>query len=160
MDKKASSAVDRVTSNENPLQVSGVEIVGKRALCERLGWSRPALDRRIRADKGFPVLRCGNRGTPWQFDIDAVLAHLANSPAPRRDPASLLPSTCRTPDTPSREALCDVRREIARMQALRRVIEGLMAELGGVIDRISTALGYAGMSSEVGPEVSGHGDGH
>lgn len=52
------------------------ETVGKAELCEILAWSRPRLDRRLRDDPAFPVLRKGDRSGGWEFRPADVLAYL------------------------------------------------------------------------------------
>lgn len=56
----------------------GPDIVGKVELCQRLGWNRMRLDRRLQADPRFPVLYRGGtgKGRGWQFDFDAVKTYL------------------------------------------------------------------------------------
>ncbi|CAB3759401.1 hypothetical protein [Paraburkholderia solisilvae] len=103
------------------------EIVDKKQLCERLGWSRPKLDRRLRTDENFPVLWRSNRSGPWQFDLDAVVAHLeaAGESAERRwMPAA--GSRAGMPDDVSGE----LRRELSEMRALRQAVEALLMQLG------------------------------
>lgn len=51
-------------------------IVGKKALCEILGWSRMKLDRRLDEDEAFPVETRGTQAGGWAFDVDAVQAYL------------------------------------------------------------------------------------
>ncbi|MHB9833837.1 hypothetical protein Q8F57_003260 [Paraburkholderia terrae] len=57
-------------------------LIGKAALCEALGWSRPTLDRRLDRDASFPVSKRGTRAGGWEFDLAAVRAYL-NGDAPR-----------------------------------------------------------------------------
>lgn len=62
--------------------------VGKAALANILGWTRPKLDRRLKTDAGFPVLKRGDQSGGWEFDPAAVKTHLgigrkaAKKPAP------------------------------------------------------------------------------
>lgn len=50
--------------------------VGKKALAEDLGWSRPTLDKRLDSDPNFPVLQRGGKGGGWKFDPMAVRRYL------------------------------------------------------------------------------------
>jgi phage terminase Nu1 subunit (DNA packaging protein) len=50
--------------------------VGKKALCEHLGWSRPTLDARLKADPNFPVRERGGKGGGWKFIVEDVRAYL------------------------------------------------------------------------------------
>ena len=59
--------------------------IGKAALCEMLGWSRPKLDRTISRDSNFPVAQRGSQAGGWEFNPNAVRAYLnGDAPAPRR----------------------------------------------------------------------------
>lgn len=51
-------------------------IVGKKQLCEALGWSRMKLDRRLDDDDMFPVVTRGTQSGGWEFDVDVVEAYL------------------------------------------------------------------------------------
>lgn len=51
-------------------------LIGKSALCEALGWTRPRLDRRLNSDENFPIAHRGSAGGGWQFDLAAVRAYL------------------------------------------------------------------------------------
>ena len=55
--------------------------IGKAALCEALGWTRPRLDRRLDSDAKFPVAQRGTRAGGWEFDLDAVMVYLGVEPA-------------------------------------------------------------------------------
>jgi phage terminase Nu1 subunit (DNA packaging protein) len=57
------------------------ELVGKAALCEALGWTRPRLDRRLESDAAFPVAKRGTRAGGWEFDVAAITAYLSGAPA-------------------------------------------------------------------------------
>jgi hypothetical protein len=57
-------------------------LIGKAALCEALGWSRPTLDRRLDRDASFPVSKRGTRAGGWEFDLAAVRGYL-NGDAPK-----------------------------------------------------------------------------
>lgn len=59
-------------------------LVDKMRMAQLLGWSRPALDRRIDSDPEFPVVKRG-RGhrDPWQFDPRAVIAHVQGEAGPQ-----------------------------------------------------------------------------
>ena len=53
--------------------------VDKRRMCEMLGWSRPTLDKKLREDPFFPVLKAGQgKRDPWEFDPRAVLDYVRN----------------------------------------------------------------------------------
>lgn len=65
------------------------EIVDKRGLCKTLGWSRPTLDKRLREDPHFPILRVGEgRGVPWQFHAPTVVAYVEHGTLTRAEPAA------------------------------------------------------------------------
>lgn len=51
-------------------------LIGKAALCEALGWTRPKLDRRLDGDGSFPIAQRGTRAGGWAFDLAAVRAYL------------------------------------------------------------------------------------
>ncbi|MFP3186796.1 MAG: hypothetical protein RXS25_39520 [Paraburkholderia sp.] len=57
------------------------EVVGKAALCEALGWTRPRLDRRLESDAAFPVAKRGTRAGGWEFDVAAIQAYLSGPQA-------------------------------------------------------------------------------
>lgn len=62
------------------------EVVGKAALCEALGWTRPRLDRRLESDAAFPVAKRGTRAGGWEFDVAAIQAYLSG-PQPKKAPS-------------------------------------------------------------------------
>ncbi|PRZ56582.1 hypothetical protein BX589_101232 [Paraburkholderia fungorum] len=63
-------------------------MIGKAALCEALGWTRPKLDRRLESDENFPIAQRGTRAGGWAFDLAAVRAYLeSGSRAPASSPA-------------------------------------------------------------------------
>ncbi|CAB3742602.1 hypothetical protein LMG24238_06908 [Paraburkholderia sediminicola] len=51
-------------------------MIGKAALCEALGWTRPKLDRRLDSDEKFPIAQRGTRAGGWAFDLAAVRTYL------------------------------------------------------------------------------------
>ncbi|WP_133195601.1 hypothetical protein [Paraburkholderia silviterrae] len=55
-------------------------MIGKAALCEALGWTRPKLDRRLEGDENFPIAHRGTRAGGWEFDLSAVRAYLDGAP--------------------------------------------------------------------------------
>lgn len=60
-------------------------MIGKAALCEALGWTRPKLDRRLESDANFPIAQRGTRAGGWAFDLAAVRAYLesgSRAPSP------------------------------------------------------------------------------
>lgn len=64
-------------------------MIGKAALCEALGWTRPKLDRRLESDKLFPIAQRGTRAGGWAFDLAAVRTYLeSGSRAPAQAPDS------------------------------------------------------------------------
>jgi hypothetical protein len=67
-------------------------LIGKAALCEALGWSRPTLDRRLDRDASFPVAKRGTRAGGWEFDLASVRAYLNGEPVPRPARAARTPS--------------------------------------------------------------------
>ncbi|MBR8435214.1 hypothetical protein KDW37_31135 [Burkholderia cenocepacia] len=52
-------------------------VIGKAALADALGWTRPKLDRRLDSDGSFPILKRGTRAGGWEFDLAAVKAYLS-----------------------------------------------------------------------------------
>lgn len=71
--------------------------VGKAELAQALRWSRPKLDRRLDEDPRFPVLKRGQRGGGWEFDLPAVLAYLGVTSVGDARPA---PQTTNKPSAP------------------------------------------------------------
>lgn len=138
----AVTLTDRVTPDLTSRPENRREIVGKKALCTRLGWSRPALDRRLRRDDSFPVLHCGKQGEPWQFDLSVVVAYLRMAdagPQPSKSGRTRAPSV-------SSESSSDICRDLAQARALHRVITDLVAELGALLGRIGSAIDPEGAS--------------
>lgn len=68
-----------------PVGTDGV--IGKAALADALGWTRPKLDRRLDSDGSFPILKRGTRAGGWEFDLTAVRAYLSGESASSRRPA-------------------------------------------------------------------------
>jgi hypothetical protein len=66
---------------------SAAASVGKKALCDHLGWSRPTLDKRLKTDRNFPVVSRGDQSGGWSFDPVAVDAYLGVKPCKRPVPA-------------------------------------------------------------------------
>lgn len=68
--------------------------VGKAALAQILGWTRPKLDRRLQSDAAFPVVERGDQSGGWKFDPAKVKSHLGIGPAkaPKRSKASPPPA--------------------------------------------------------------------
>jgi hypothetical protein len=67
--------------------------IGKKELADRLGWSRPKLDRRLTEDKNFPVESRGDQSGGWRFDLAKVKAHLGGTrPALPESPAKKPPA--------------------------------------------------------------------
>ncbi|VWD17169.1 hypothetical protein [Burkholderia contaminans] len=127
---------DRVTPGLTSRTENPPKIVGKKALCARLGWSRPALDRRLRCDASFPVLHCGKQGEPWQFDLPAVIAYLEAPSSSPRSSKSVRPR--RLPM--SSEAGSDLSHDLAHARALHHIIAERVAELGATLGRIASAI--------------------
>lgn len=71
------------------------DVVGKKDLCDFLGWSRPTLDARLKKDPLFPVRSRGDRTGGWEFEPKAVEAYLKGevlaapvaAPEPEPEPA-------------------------------------------------------------------------
>ncbi|KVS52241.1 hypothetical protein WK39_26645 [Burkholderia cepacia] len=63
-------------------------MIGKAALADALGWTRPKLDRRLGSDESFPILKRGTRAGGWEFDLAAVKAYLAGESAGSSRPAT------------------------------------------------------------------------
>jgi phage terminase Nu1 subunit (DNA packaging protein) len=64
---------------------SAAPVVGKKQLCEILGWSRPTLDARLAKDPLFPVESRGGKGGGWEFDVAAVKRYLSGASAARTE---------------------------------------------------------------------------
>jgi hypothetical protein len=64
----------------------GGDGIGKKQLCEELGWSRSRLDRRLNEDETFPVLSRGNQAGGWSFDLVTVKAYLEPERSGRSSP--------------------------------------------------------------------------
>ncbi|QTO19586.1 hypothetical protein [Burkholderia seminalis] len=146
----AVTSTDRVTPDLTSRPENRREIVGKKALCARLGWSRPALDRRLQRDASFPVLHCGKQGEPWRFDLPAVIAHLeaaSSTPRPSKSVRTRALSM-------SSEAGSDLCRDLAHARALYRVIADLVAELGVTLGRIGSAIDSDAASLRSGAPVT------
>lgn len=127
----------RVTSDAGPEADRVTSIVGKKALCAHLGWSRPALDRRLRWDKNFPLLHCGKPGEAWRFDLHAVVAHVESSSGRR---GRSLGTAGRRPGVP----VLAISHELERALAIKHMIAELLVELSTLLERINTALGFEG----------------
>ena len=132
----AVTSTDRVTPDLTSLLENPREIVGKKALSTRLGWSRPALDRRLQRDASFPVLHCGKQGEPWRFDLPAVIAYLEAPSSPPRSSKSVRPRTLSMPS----DAGSNLCRDLAHARVLHRIITDLVAELGATLGRLESAL--------------------
>ncbi|WP_175946634.1 hypothetical protein [Burkholderia pyrrocinia] len=63
-------------------------MIGKAALADALGWTRPKLDRRLDSDGSFPILKRGTRAGGWEFDLAAVTAYLSGESAGSSRPAA------------------------------------------------------------------------
>jgi phage terminase Nu1 subunit (DNA packaging protein) len=75
------------------------QLIGKAALANELGWSRPKLDRRLESDPHFPVVYRGGKGNGrgWQFDLDAVQNYLAGNPESAETPDAIRESSSTKP---------------------------------------------------------------
>lgn len=62
-----------------PVAVGTDGVIGKAALADALGWTRPKLDRRLDSDESFPIAKRGTRAGGWEFDLATVKAYLAGS---------------------------------------------------------------------------------
>lgn len=127
------TSADRVTPEVDSETHRVTSVVGKKALCACLGWSRPALDRRLRRDKNFPVLHCGRAGDAWRFDLSAVVAHLESSSKRRGRPPG---ATGLTSHAGTTSIACD----LERAAAIARLIGDLVSELGPLLERVDAAL--------------------
>ncbi|WP_175760529.1 hypothetical protein [Burkholderia anthina] len=63
-------------------------MIGKAALADALGWTRPKLDRRLDSDRSFPILKRGTRAGGWEFDLAAVRAYLSGESGSVNRPAA------------------------------------------------------------------------
>lgn len=68
------------------------QVVGKKTLCEILGWSRPTLDARLAKDPLFPVASHGGKGGGWEFDVGAVQRYLAGATGGRTQALDFTPA--------------------------------------------------------------------
>lgn len=128
-----------VAADQQPSQ-----IVGKKQLCERLGWSRMKLDRRLDADESFPVLKRGTQAGGWEFDAEAVAAYL--EPEEERE---IVAEDLATPaGRAAREDLtARQRRDLAQAQLHEDKLRRQRAELVEVAElRMALSEGVARMS--------------
>ncbi|WP_069267411.1 hypothetical protein [Paraburkholderia nodosa] len=91
-DAKAKGKGGNVTPESvTPVGTDGV--IGKAALADALGWTRPKLDRRLDSDESFPIAKRGTRAGGWEFDLATVKAYLAGGAgaARARPPAQTAP---------------------------------------------------------------------
>ncbi|MEX3967278.1 hypothetical protein AB4Y42_34475 [Paraburkholderia sp. EG286B] len=72
-------------------------MIGKAALADALGWTRPKLDRRLDSDESFPIAKRGTRAGGWEFELAAVKAYLAGGANASRARAPA-PSAAAAPD--------------------------------------------------------------
>lgn len=89
-DAKARGRAKNVTQ-ERVTPAGSDGLIGKAALCEALGWTRPKLDRRLEGDENFPIAHRGTRAGGWEFDLATVRAYLEG--APRRAPSKSVSPT-------------------------------------------------------------------
>lgn len=127
---------DRVTPETESRADRVTSVVGKKALCAHLGWSRPALDRRLLWDKNFPVLHCGKAGDAWRFDLRAVVAHVESSSGRRDRPP-------RATRRPLRIGTTSTTGDLERVVTITRAIADLVSELGQLLERLDAALGLS-----------------
>lgn len=74
--------------------------IGKKELCEALGWSRPKLDRRLKSDGNFPVAGRGDQSGGWQFDLQRVRDYLGGvtRPKAKRQPKAVARAAAPEPE--------------------------------------------------------------
>jgi len=93
--KTRGKAKDITRESVTPAGTDGV--IGKAALADALGWTRPKLDRRLESDESFPIAKRGTRAGGWEFDLAAVKAYLSGGAiAPR--PRATARAPAREPD--------------------------------------------------------------
>jgi phage terminase Nu1 subunit (DNA packaging protein) len=113
-------------------------MLGKAELAQALGWSRPRLDRRLAADPYFPIVTQGDGTGGWEFDLEAVKAHLAETekaetltPRARRETAMAVAFEMKN----QREA-----GELVRAEGVVTAITTAMAQFGKSLDSLPEAL--------------------
>lgn len=134
------TSADRVTRESESEADRVTSVVGKKALCALLGCSRPALDRRLRWDRNFPVLHCGKTGDAWCFDLRAVVEHLEASSGRR----GLSPEASRRPP---HVGTTSITHDLAHAIKIRPAIADLVSDLGPLLERLDAALGLNGEPS-------------
>ncbi|MDE1901507.1 MAG: hypothetical protein KGI37_07685 [Alphaproteobacteria bacterium] len=150
----------------------GPNLLTKVQLCDRLGWTRPRLDRRLESDPHFPVARRGGtgKGRAWQFDFDDVKAHLDGAKlTPDEsidddgiDPSNIAIDAQRDLNNTAREPFVDVREETARarrdlaqaalMEDKLRQSRGDLVEASDLKDAVSKMLMHLGKGLDALPE--------
>jgi phage terminase Nu1 subunit (DNA packaging protein) len=88
------SRTKRVTPGSTgvtPPRYTPAATIGKAALAEALGWTRPKLDRRLESDARFPVVTRGTKAGGWEFDLAAVRTYLDPEAPPASPPRSARP---------------------------------------------------------------------
>ncbi|WP_103704179.1 hypothetical protein [Paraburkholderia eburnea] len=73
-------------------------MIGKAALADALGWTRPKLDRRLESDESFPIAKRGTRAGGWEFDLAAVKAYLGGGAPARSAPRAPKAASVPAPD--------------------------------------------------------------
>lgn len=125
-------------------------VVGKKQLCEILGWSRSRLDRRLDADPKFPVSARGGQAGGWAFDVAAVEAYLAAgdpgaAPASEPEAAAAPARAAHLGEETARQRLNTIQAQLAedklreRRGELVNAAEVKMA-LAEAVTRVSTSL--------------------
>ncbi|WP_175777509.1 hypothetical protein [Burkholderia anthina] len=79
---------DKSVTPESVTPVGTDGVIGKAALADALGWTRPKLDRRLDSDGSFPILKRGTRAGGWEFDLAAVKAYLSGESGSVARPAA------------------------------------------------------------------------
>lgn len=96
-DVKAQGKAKNITRETvTPAGTDGV--IGKAALADALGWTRPKLDRRLESDELFPIAKRGTRAGGWEFDLAAVKAYLAGGAPARSAPRATKSASAPAPD--------------------------------------------------------------
>lgn len=75
--------------------------IGKKELCQALGWSRPKLDRRLQSDPDFPVVSRGDQSGGWKFNLKAVEKHLGGVTRPETSAGKAAKKKTAKPRTPA-----------------------------------------------------------
>jgi len=145
--------------------VGATGTVGKKELAAALEWSRPTLDKRLKTDPKFPVVRRGDQSGGWAFSIEQVRSYLAGGKPKAIDPAQLRDVVkAPLPEKPTRRSahhegeatarqrkddadaglreikLAQLRGEVIDREEIRQVFSEAFAQLGNDLDALPESI--------------------